>query len=93
MHRTELSFNAPDDTDLVLQFMVLEMWEFGYNLREMKDRQALYSEMISEYRVWFLKSENDFWAPDGLRNHFLSIGLDDLSSLLSYIQALTFLKS
>ena len=32
--------------------MVLEMWELGYNIREMKDRQALYSE-------------NDFWAPDG----------------------------
>ena len=45
--------------------MILEMWELGYNLREMKDRQALYSE----------NDEND------------------LSSLLSYIQALTFLKS
>ena len=32
----------------------LEMWELGYNLREMKDRQALYSE-------------NDFWVPDGDR--------------------------
>ena len=32
--------------------MILEMWELGYNLREMKDRQAVYSE-------------NDFWASDG----------------------------
>ena len=29
----------------------------------------------------------------GLRNHFLSIELDDRLSLLSYIQALTLLKS
>ena len=32
--------------------MILEVWELGYNLRQMKDGQALYSE-------------NDFWAPDG----------------------------
>ena len=38
--------------------MILEMWELGYNLREMKDRQALYSE-------------NDFWAPDGDRTRNL----------------------
>ena len=31
--------------------MILEMWELGYNLREIKDREALYSE-------------NDFWASD-----------------------------
>ena len=29
----------------------------------------------------------------GLRNNFVRIELDDLSSLLSYIQVLTFLKS
>ena len=29
----------------------------------------------------------------GLRNRFLSIELDDRSSLLSYVQAVTFLKS
>ena len=38
--------------------MILEMWELGYNVREMKDRQALYSE-------------NDFSAPDGDRTRNL----------------------
>ena len=32
--------------------MILEMWKHKYILREMKDRQDLYSE-------------NDFWAQDG----------------------------
>ena len=46
------TFRYTSVTHRVMQFMILEMWELGYNLREMKDCQALYSE-------------NDFWAPVG----------------------------
>ena len=38
--------------------MILEMWELGYNLREMKNRQALYSEN-EPATVW--GSEIIFW--------------------------------
>ena len=42
-----------------MQFMILETKELEYNLREMKDRQVLYSQ-------------NDFSAPDGvLTRNFL----------------------
>ena len=42
--------------------MILIMWEFRYNLREMEIRRGLYSE-------------NDFWTPDGDRTkNFLMTG-------------------
>ena len=54
---------------------VWELWELGYILIEMNDRQALYSENDSEPQ-----------------RQPLSTGIDDHSSLLRYIQAITFLK-
>ena len=45
--------------------MILEMWELVYILREMKDREALYSV-------------NDFWAPDGDRTRNLMMNGETL---------------
>ena len=39
--------------------MILEMWELGYNLREMKDRQDL-QKVAGSIPVW--GSEIIFWA-------------------------------
>ena len=65
------------NTAWLIQFLVLETWEHGYILSEMNDRQALDSE-----------NDSNPWA----HNRFLSSGLDDHSSRLRYIQALSFLK-
>ena len=61
----------------------------------MSDRQALYSENDSEPQAGRSVSpvirRLRVRSPSGAQNRFLSIGLDNHSSLLRYIQALTFL--
>ena len=61
-------------------------------LRQMNDHQALYSEKSCTQKSPVLRKAL-YSATSGAQNRFLSIGLDDHSSLLSYIQALTILKT